>query len=139
MSNVICIEDFQITRKRRTYLKGDGCQHLHLESDDNGEIITCTDCTRQVSAYWALMMLAERYERAWSDVANKGRQLAAAKEKDISLLAAQAVERAWRSKTMLPLCPHCRCGIAPTDGFGGSMVDKRIEQRRREAAKPEPA
>jgi hypothetical protein len=49
------------------------------------------------------------------------------------LIAARAVEKAWRHPRLLPGCPHCSRGIAATDDFGGLMVNKRIERTRRVA------
>lgn len=129
--SVINIEDLRITRDRNRAWKADACKHLHLTFDDNGEIIECDDCGKQVGAYWAVLMLAERYEREWHKVTAGNAALAQAKQKDIGLLAAQKVERAWRSRSMVPTCPHCGEGIAASDGFGGSMVNKAIAERRK--------
>ncbi|MET3371969.1 hypothetical protein ABIC89_001010 [Variovorax boronicumulans] len=129
---VINIEDLRITRERSRAWKADACKHLHLTFDDNGEIIECDDCKKQVGAYWAFLMLAERYEQALHKVTAGSAALAQARQKDIGLLAAQKVEKAWRSRSMLPMCPHCGEGIAASDGFGGSLINKELALRRRD-------
>lgn len=133
MSNVIQIDAVRITRAQRTYQPSKECQHLYLTFSDHGEIIECDECHKQVTAYWALTMLAEVYGKAWAKMEAGQRRLAEAKEKDISLLAAQRVEKAWRSRTMVPACPHCSEPIFPQDGFGGMQINREMALRRRVA------
>jgi hypothetical protein len=40
------------------------CIHNHLQIDENGQIITCEDCGKEVTAWWALMALVRRYGQA---------------------------------------------------------------------------
>lgn len=132
MSNVIHIDEMRLTKQHRHRFGRDaGCKHLHLTMDDEGDIVKCDDCGMQVSAFWALKMLSEFYERAMSKLASRERSQAVVEQKTIHLKAAQAVEKAWRSRTMVPTCPHCGEGIAATDGFGRSAINKMIDERRR--------
>lgn len=71
----------------------------------------------------------------WDDVARrretKEQQLAADLKAGLTLQAAKRVEGAWRRRKMMPACPHCGRGISQHDGFGGSMVNREMENRRR--------
>lgn len=133
MSNVVNIGDVRITRQHRTYSRSAECEHLHLTLHENGGVVECDDCKKTLSAYWALTMMAERYGTAFDKVLRGQQRLEEAKAKDISLLAAQKVEKAWRSRSMVPTCPHCHEAIFPQDGFGGSAINRAMAIRRREA------
>lgn len=52
-------------------------------------------------------------------------------EKTVELRAAQKVEKAWRSRTMVPTCPHCAEAIFPEDGLGSGMANRELALRRR--------
>lgn len=100
------------------------CAHLRLLADDEGEIITCKDCGRTVSAYWAFMRFSREYNRFKDDLESKRNLLIEDLKRGVILRAAQKVERAWRRRKMAPTCPHCGKAILPTDGFGNSYVRK---------------
>jgi hypothetical protein len=78
-------------------------------------------------------MLAGEYNRALSRLQRERDALTKAKESEIHLLAAKKVEKAWRSRTMVPACPHCGKGILPQDGLGSTNINRAIELRRRAA------
>ncbi|MGH8431457.1 MAG: hypothetical protein ACREUF_13750 [Solimonas sp.] len=134
MSNVVQIDEMRLTKlHRHRFPKAGDCKHMHLTMDDEGDIVKCDDCGIQVSPFWALKLLSEQYERAMAKIQSRERSQAAAEQKTLHLKAAQRVEAAWRSRTMVPTCPHCGEGISATDGLGGGMVNKQIDERRREA------
>ena len=125
--NLITLGDLDFWRKRsREFIsKPTGeCQHRALEADDEGEILTCKTCGKQVSAYWAFMRFMKEYKIYKEKLENKAKELHAREEKGLRLKAAQKIEEAWRSRTMVPACPHCRKAIMPGDGFGGLMYNK---------------
>lgn len=135
MGDLVEIGDFSLARKNRGgYTPIGECAHKHITMDDTGDVVRCADCNTQVSAYWALTMIAEEYTRQWNKLQYSKQALEEAKAKDIHLLAAQCVEKAWRSRSMVPSCPHCHRGIFPQDGFGKGMINKEIENRRRNIA-----
>lgn len=135
MGDLVEIGDFSLARKNRGgYVPIGECAHKHITMDDTGAVVRCADCNTQVSAYWALTMIAEEYTRQWNKLQHSKQALEEAKAKDIHLLAAQRVEKAWRSRSMVPSCPHCHRGIFPQDGFGKGMINKEIENRRRNIA-----
>lgn len=133
IDNVIVIGDFglEITRRYEKLTK-DTCDHLQVELDDTGEIVTCKKCKIQVSAYWALRELARNWKRANENLEARRKKLEEDKEKAVILLAAQKVEKAWRKRDFVPTCPHCKRGIFPKDGFGDLSIHKQFELKRRE-------
>ncbi len=135
---VVAIEDLRIARRQR--LPGEKeCAHRRIVLDDNGEIVKCSDCGVQVSPFWALKMLTS----VWSDAQRKLKasreQLQADRETILHLTAARKAEEAWRSRTMVPVCPHCSRGILTTDGFGASLMTKKLELAWREKEKEQHA
>lgn len=133
-SNVVEIGEFRVTLEQRDKYSKKKCQHLHITLDPNGEFVKCNDCHETISAWYALQTLVE-----WWDAAAKKlvAQRAAQKQieaKTLHLKAAQRVEEAWRSRSMVPTCPHCGEAIFAEDRFGGSMVNREIALRRRAIA-----
>lgn len=134
---VIEIGEFRLKRERQW--QHAGCKHVHLTLDDDGEFVTCDDCQKQVGNYAALRMLIERWALLQARVERQQRTADDALSKTVGLRAAQKVERAWRSRTMVPTCPHCGDAIFPEDGFGGSAVNRQIALRRRSTPPAPPA
>lgn len=128
-AQIVAIDDFRIKRERGRVL--DGCQHKQLTLDDEGGIVMCDDCGRQVDNYVALSLLVERWWRLQERAERRAREIAAAEAKTVGLRAAQRVEQAWRSRTMVPTCPHCSEAIFADDGFGSSMANRELALRRR--------
>lgn len=136
-AQVVEIGDFRLKRERRTLLEG--CQHKHMTLDDEGEFVMCDDCEKQIGNYAALRMLVERWALLQDRVDSQRAAIADAAGKTVELRAAQRVEQAWRSRSMVPTCPHCREAIFPVDGFGGTLVNKEIATRRRAVGKQDAA
>lgn len=108
------------------------CDHKHVELDSHGDIVRCVKCKTQVSAFWALSMLAECYDKEFGKLQAGRSSLEKAKESGLHLLAARKVEKVWRSRTDAPACPHCGRGILAKDDLGSRRVSIAIEMRRRE-------
>jgi hypothetical protein len=136
-AQIVEIGDFRLKRERHRLL--DGCQHKQLTLDDEGEFVTCDDCKTQVGNYAALRMLVERWALLQDRVDSQRAAISEAAGKTVELRAAQRLEKAWRSRSMVPACPHCHEAIFPTDGLGGSMVNKEMAARRRAVGKQEAA
>jgi len=132
MSDVIHIGEWQIHHKRDRYAPApDQCNHRHIELDERGDIVRCTKCGAQVSAFWALRMLTEDYNDALVRLERKRQQLTEDIEKNLHLIAARKVESAWRNRTTVPACPRCGEGILPEDGFGSTLISRKFVLRRR--------
>lgn len=140
---VVHIGDFTFKRKNTHWLGSadpKSCKHRVVIIDDNGGTVTCERCEAHLSPIWALTMLTNEWQGSVARLASWRDEIKAESEKHIHLIAARKVEKAWRSRDMVPTCPHCRRGISPTDGFGGSRINKKIDERHRAiaAAKPRP-
>jgi hypothetical protein len=130
---VIQLDQWRVRKEGSRVAAVDGlCDHRNLTMDRHGLTVRCDDCQLQISAYWVLENLIDSYRRARDEV-ERARQAHLLKARaHIHLPAAQRVETAWRSRHMIPTCPHCSRGIFPEDGFGGAMVPKAIELARRQ-------
>lgn len=134
MSKVIDIEDLRIQRQRQFASRPSAdCKHKRLILDDEGCIVRCADCDVQLNAYWTLTFFLEHYEQALAKLSAREQRYTEEMQRDLHLIAAQRVERAWRSRTMVPACPHCGEGIDAKDNFGGTMINKTLYERRRAA------
>jgi transcription elongation factor Elf1 len=126
MSNVFDIGDYELTRQRYRPYNSTECQHKKLLSEDEGEILTCKDCGKQVSAYWVLMRWLDQYQKMIDNFTAQRAALIEDNEKAVVHRAALKIEEEWRRKKYVPTCPHCRKGITPMDGFGsGKTSDKQ--------------
>jgi hypothetical protein len=124
MNVVVNIGDFRLTRTGvGTTRAADGeCKHNHLVYDENGRILTCEDCKKQIDPFWAMLHQNRYYAEQMDYVEREKKQLALDIQKGVVLRAAQKVEEAWRRRKMMPTCPHCWKGILPTDRFGSSGI-----------------
>ena len=82
----------------------------------------------------------EGYEQAWRDIKHAREGYEFVRKTHVRLKAAVRAQEAWRSRSMVPTCPHCHEAIFPEDGFGGSAINKKtaLEQRsfKAKARKP---
>ena len=131
MSNVIEFEGFKVTRVNRRYAPG-ACKHFHFTIDENGGSVVCDDCAQPLSPTWALALLCDGYNRALQQMKVEQTKAANAAKTHLHLTAAKVVESAWRSRSMVPVCPHCRAAIFPEDQFGRSTTNRAIAVRRRQ-------
>ena len=129
-SNVL---DFEIARRATRYgpAKAGGCEHTRVVLDPHGGTVHCRDCEAQVSAYWALEQMAQRWEKAERQLAARNQKVEEMERKQLHLRAAKKIEQAWRGRVMAVACPHCKRGILPEDGLGNSCCSREIEEARR--------
>lgn len=131
MTKVIDLGGYRFAHKHRALHDKSVCQHKNMELDDNGNIVTCTDCGKQIDPYFALRAITDDWGRVAEGIDSKRARLNEEAEKKIHLVAAREVERAWRDKRHVPTCPHCGEGVSATDGFGRGMISKQIDDARR--------
>ncbi len=132
MNNVVDIGEWSLRRKKENSIQQEGeCNHYRLDFADKGDVILCRDCGVQVSAYWALTSIAERFNQQLEAFKREKAQFEQMRQDSLHLVAAKQVEKAWRSRTMVPACPHCHRGILSSDGLGRTQISKAMEERRR--------
>lgn len=136
-ADVINIGELALRRKDRWagFTAPGECKHLHLMLDDNGDTVRCDDCKVYVSAYWALKLLAMQFQSQERALAARRAQLDAETAEKRTLIATRKVDAAWRSRTMVPACPHCHEAIFPEDGLGRHTVSREVALARRAARK----
>ena len=133
MSEVIQLGEYRFNRKREGSVStpDSDCAHKHMTIQDHGDIITCDDCGAQLSPVWALREVLGDYAQEIAKINARTATLQEQTSREIHLVAARMVEDAWRSRTMVPACPHCSRGILAADGLGDTRVSRSIELRRR--------
>lgn len=132
MTNIIEIGELRIKRERRNTFEG--CQHKNFTVDPNGDTVICNDCQKQIGSHFALVLLIENWDKEVKKLEAKQARHAEELTKSVSLRAAQRVESVWRSRTMVPMCPHCSEAIFPEDNLGGSATNREMAIRRRQTS-----
>lgn len=132
---VISLDSFRID-KRRNNPRSD-CSHKHLVMHTDEERVTCEDCGIQLGAFAALKILSEAWGKLQRDIERRIQIAQHLETKTLTLRAAKQVEDAWRSRGMVPACPHCGEGILPEDDLGAMRLNKAmVLQRRAATSKP---
>jgi hypothetical protein len=133
MAQIIDIGEFRIATvntKWRVSFGGkatEACSHRRASMDDNGQIVTCEDCGKQISPYWFLRDFFERYSEQRERLEARMREVEEAEKRTVTHRAALQISDAWARRKFLPLCPHCNHTIAPQDGFGNAQ--RRVVRR----------
>lgn len=89
------------------------CPHRGLTYDRKERRIWCKDCERDIEAFDAFELLVSNYDAAVKDAESRLAKAKAAEETHLISRAAQAIDKAWRSKSSVPACPHCGYGLFP--------------------------
>lgn len=134
MADIIEIAEVRLERKRNGF-----CQHNHLGYDEVNQHIECLDCKLPVQPFQAFMILARNYSRALDNLKSQREDLERLEQRSEKTLlkAVREIDSVWRSRTMLPCCPHCGRGITPDDGLGQHRVGLKYEMERRRFQKAE--
>lgn len=135
---VVQIEDLRVARGM-TRRPVSACKHKALVYDEKERRIWCSDCETEVEAFDAFVGLVEVFSSGLASINRRRRELAEAEKFQIRSRAAKAIDEAWRSQKMAPLCPHCMTAILPDDVVGGlAMTSKSLvtAARKRAASRP---
>lgn len=130
---VVDIGDIRVARgmTRRAY---SSCPHRQLLYDDRERRVWCKDCERDVEPFDAFKKIVENYDSSYKSIVRREEKLAETERFKIRSIAARAMDEAWRSKNMVPACPHCHRGLFPEDfKHGAGMIGRDFAERR---AKP---
>lgn len=128
---VVDIGDIRVSRglTRRPH---SSCRHRRMSYDPKERRIWCRDCEKDVDAFDAFMKLTEQYHSAYSHLKDEQTKLAEAQQFQCRSIAAKAIDKAWRSRKMVPACPHCSNGLFPEDFRSGvGMVGRDFALARR--------
>ena len=115
---VVDIGDYRISRgmTRRPF---SGCPHHRMSYDRQERRIWCRDCERDIEPFDAFIGLVENYGRALKDLYQRRERVEDAEKHNVRSLAAKVIDKAWRSRTTIPACPHCNQGLFPEDFKNG--------------------
>ncbi len=132
MDKVINFADMAFKLRGTRLFSDDRCEHSKVTLDDNGGIVTCDTCGKQLDAYLTLRRMCEKWDSHRRELDSYRERVIEEAKGSVILRAARRVEKAWRSRTMAPTCPHCHKAILPEDGFGQSgSVNLQMERERR--------
>lgn len=109
---VVDIGDIRVARgkSRRPF---SACKHKVLHYDKEERRIWCADCERDIDAFDAVVSLSENIDAAWKKLNLRAEKVADAEKHALFSRAAKEVDKVWRSRNMVPACPHCRDGLLP--------------------------
>lgn len=141
---VVDIGDIRVARglSRRAH---SSCPHARLMYDQNERRVWCKDCERDVEAFDAFTGIVEQYSRAYDSLAERSKEVAEAEKFQVRSIAAKKLDEAWRSRNMVPACPHCGSGLFPEDikknGFSmlGRDYAAGLAKRKQEAPVASPS
>lgn len=140
-TKVVQIDDLRVARGK-TRRPASSCKHKNLLYDEQERRIWCSDCENEVEPFDAFMGLVAVHDAAISSINARAEKLREAEQFQIRSRAAKVMDEAWRSRTMVPLCPHCVRPILPEDVANGVAETSRnvvVAQRkhRKDDNKPE--
>jgi len=136
MGDIIEFADMQLRYKRKQW-SSDECKHKHIAYSPTDEEIICEDCNKVIQPFKAFMLLVDRYRDAYDSLQRRLdeiKELEARADKGL-LIATKRINEAWRSRSMVPACPHCGEAILPEDGFGRTEINKEMVLQARRFAK----
>jgi hypothetical protein len=109
---VVDIGDLRVARglSRRPH---SSCEHKTMVYDQNERRIWCEDCEKNVEAFDAFVSLVEWHSKAANRIKERLNRVAEAEKNTVRSLAAKAMDEVWRSRNMVPACPHCGQGLFP--------------------------
>lgn len=133
---VVDIGDVRVARglTRRPH---SACRHKRLIYDPRERRIWCRDCERDVEPFDAFTILVEQMDAAIKGIGDREKRLVEAEAFNLRTLAAKALDEAWRSRNMVPACPHCSNGLFPEHFKNGvhASLSREYAQARIDAAK----
>lgn len=135
---VVDLGDVRVARGM-TRRNNSTCSHKSLVYDLAERRIWCKDCEHDVEAFDAFKLIVENYDAALKTVASREAAVSEAARFQVRSRAAKKIDEAWRSKTMVPACPHCNNGLFPEDlanGFTMLGRDFAIARQRKSGQQP---
>jgi hypothetical protein len=135
---VVDIGDVRVSRglTRRHHAS---CPHRRLVYDNNERRVWCKDCERDVEPFDAFKSLVEQHASAVDTLRRREKVVADAEKFTMRRIAAKVMDEAWRSRDMVPACPHCSHGLFPEDFRSTPAMISKDYARARLGRVKEPA
>ncbi|HWJ71890.1 MAG TPA: hypothetical protein VNX29_01875 [Kaistia sp.] len=128
---VVDIGDLRVARGL-TRRPVSSCSHRNMTYDPKERRIWCRDCEKDVDSFDGFRILVEQYSGALNTLKAREGRLIEAEQFKARSLAAKVMDEAWRSRTMVPMCPSCSAGLFPEDFKNGiGMVSREFAAARR--------
>lgn len=121
---IVNIGDVRVARgmSRRHH---SSCPHTNMIYDKDERRIWCPDCERDVDPFDGFILLVAGYHHAVTAVQRREEAVGQVEKFKMRSIAAKKLDEAWRSRNMVPCCPHCQNGLMPEDfKHGVSMLGK---------------
>lgn len=115
---VVDIGDLRVARGL-TRRPASACKHRSVAYDQNERRIWCGDCESDVDAFDVFIIITEYFDAAQKRLDRRAKEISEAEAFALRSLAAKAIDKAWRSRTMIPTCPSCGDGLFPEDFKNG--------------------
>jgi len=132
---VVDIGDLRVARgmSRRPW---SACSHASLVYDNQERRIWCSDCKTDVEPFDAFRLLVEKFDAADANIRRRREELSEAEKFQARALATKNLDAVWRSRSMVPACPHCGHGLLPEQFKSGvGMVGREYAVARIAAEK----
>lgn len=107
------------------------CPHNRFIIDAEKRRVECKDCGDEVTAFDALEIIAKEgswYRARIEELAKQRKQLL---DWQPHLIAVRELERMWRGRKILPICPRCQRGITAEELANSGRVSMKLETARR--------
>ena len=114
------------------------CQHVKTVIDEQAGTVTCRDCEATLSAFWVLGRIAREENRVFERIKRLRAEADQLESWTPFLRAQRTLERRWRGRSMLPVCPHCRHGLWPEDLQSAVSLELEVARRRKEGLRIPP-
>lgn len=132
--NVVDFGDLRVARGL-TRRPARVCRHKLMTYDPRERRIWCADCETDVEPFDAFVLLVEKFDATNKRARKMLDEAQAAQSHNLRLIAAKQIEEKWRSRNMVPACPHCSAGIWPEDVKRMGSVGKEYDGARRARAR----
>ncbi|MHB9879148.1 hypothetical protein ACSMXM_05740 [Pacificimonas sp. ICDLI1SI03] len=131
--NVVDIGDLRVARGM-TRRPQTTCRHRKLVYDNRERRIWCSDCETNVEAFDAFERIAENFDNAHRKADRLLKEAHEASKFALISRAAKTIDKEWRSRKMVPTCPHCSAGLWPEDALRMGSVNREWDAARRKKA-----
>lgn len=130
-ANVIQIGDLRAARGEVRRHQAP-CKHLHVAWNLSERRVWCQDCEQDVEPFDAFTLFVRRID----EIEKRIEVMRQIETETVRSRAANKLDKLYRSRTMIPCCPHCKRGILPGDVLKGmGHMSRQLEERRRGLSK----
>lgn len=130
---VVDIGDLRVARGK-TRVPAKSCRHQRMVYDEAVRRVYCEDCEQDVEPFDAFVLLVQQHDSAWKKIQRASNEASEAAKFQLRSRAAKVIDQVWRSRNMVPNCPHCREALLPEDilEVGFSRTSAELARKKRE-------